>query len=215
MVYKNSYISDIQNYFLFMVGRGIMLSPRDYDLIMKWEIRGAPREIIYRGIKRAIEDLKKKKGNDCFPKSLGECVPFVEEEIRNYQSNRENKSVVELTRSEIIKKITGKLATIITNEKRENVRQHYIEVRKMILDLTDSNKDIFKAIENIEEESYEIFFQTLPQEEKKRIWQMAEGMIDNKRKHLMTEKARRESVLSFRNEILRRDYKLGRIYSYE
>jgi hypothetical protein len=83
------------------------------------------------------------------------------------------------------------------------------------MDLANSNEDIFRAMEKIEQESYEAFFQTLPQEEKKRIEQIALGMIDKKREYLMTEKAHRESVLSFRNEILRRDYKLNNVFAYD
>jgi len=213
MAYKNSYISDIQNYFLFLVDRGIMLSPKDYDLIMKWKRRGVPKEIVYRGINKAIENLRKKRSSISFLRGLDECAPFIEGEIRNHRSSMENESVIESTRGDIIKRVAERLAAIITNENMESIRRHYIEIRKRVLDLTNSNEDVFKAIEKIEEESYEDFFQTLSPEEKKRIGQMAEGMIDKERGHLMTDKARRESVLSFRNEILRRDYKLIRIFS--
>jgi hypothetical protein len=215
MAYKNSYIGDIQNHFLFLIGRGIMLSPRDYDLIVKWKMRGVPKEIIYRGINKALENLKKRKGSDQFPRSLSECALSIEEEIRNYLSVKENKSSIELSRSDLIEKVAGRLAAIIKSEKREEIGKHYIEARKRVLGLMNSGKDIFKSLENIEQEFYEIFFQTLPQKEKERIEQMAEGLIDKKRKYLMTEKAHRESILSFRNEILRRDYELNNVFSYD
>jgi hypothetical protein len=192
-----------------------MLSPKDYDLIVKWRRRGVPKEVIYRGISKALESLKKKKSSNQFPPSFSECALSIEEEIRNYRNDKENRSSIELSRSDIIEKIARRLARVITSEKREKIRRHYIEVRKRVLDLTYSNEDIFKALENIEEESYETFFQTLSQEEKERIEQMAEGMVDKKREHLMTEKAHRESVLSFRNEILRREYRLNNVFSYD
>jgi hypothetical protein len=215
MAYKNSYINEVQNHFLFLIGRGIMLSPKDYDLIVKWKRRGVPKEIIYRGINKALENLKKKKGSDQFPRSFSECALYIEEEIRNYSSVRENKSSIELRRSDLIEKVADRLAAIITSEKREEIRKHYIEARKRVLGLMNSGQDIFKSLESIEEEFYEIFFQTLTQEEKERIEQMAEGMIDKKRERLMSDKARCESVSSFRNEILRRDYELKNIFSYD
>ncbi len=214
MAYKNSYINDIQNHFLFLVGKGIMLSPRDYDLIVKWKRNGVPREVIYRGISKALKSLKRKGGGQ-LPRSFSECAPSIEEEIKDYRSNRESKSAIELSGNAITEKIAGRLTAVITSEKREKVRQHYIEIRKRVLELTNSNEDVFKALENIEEVSYETFFQTLPKREKEKIEQMAEGMIDKKREYLMTEKAHRESVLSFRNEILRRDYKLNNVFSYD
>jgi len=215
MAYKNSYINDVQNHFLFLIGRGIMLSPRDYDLIVKWKRRGVPKEIIYRGINKALENLKKKKGSVQFPRSFSECAPYIEEEIRNYSSGRENKSSIELGRSDLIEKVADRLAAIIRSEKREEIRKHYIEARKRVLGLMNSGQDIFKSLESIEEDFYEIFFQTLTQEEKERIEHMAEGMIDKKRERLMSEKARGESVSSFRNEILRRDYELNNVFSYD
>lgn len=192
-----------------------MLSPRDYDLIVRWKRRGVPKEIIYRGINKALENLKKKKGSSQFPRNFSECAPSIEEEIRNYWSVKEGKSGVELGRNDLIEKIAERLASIIKSEKREEIRKHYIEARKRVLGLMNSGKDIFKSLENIEEEFYEVFFQTLPQEEKERIEQMAEGMIDKKREHLMSEKARCESISSFRNEMLRRDYELKNIFSYD
>jgi len=191
-----------------------MLSPRDYDLIVKWKRKGVPKEVIYKGINKTLLNLKKKKRNDLLPRNFWECIPYIEEEIKNYLSCRVNDSI-ELSRSDIIEKVAERLAVQIASEKREKIRRHYVEIREMVLSLKNSNADVFKALGNIEEESYESFFQNLPQGEKERIEQMAEGMIDKKREHLMTEKAHRESVLSFRNEILKRDYKLNNVFSYD
>jgi len=212
VAYRNSYIIDIQNHFLFLVGRGIMLSPRDYDLIVRWKRRGVPKEIIYRGINKAIENLKKKKGSGRLPRNFSECAPSIEEEIMNY---RTGKSDIELSRSDLIERVVKKLALVITSEKNERIRRHYIEIRRRVMDLAKSNENIFRALEKIEQESYEAFFQALPQEEREEIEQVALGMIDKKREHLMTEKARHESILSFRNEILRRDYKLRNVFAYD
>lgn len=189
-----------------------MLSPRDYDLIVKWKRRGVPKEIIYRGINKALENFKKKKGGGQLPRNFSQCAPSIEEEIRNYRSG---KAGTELSRGDLIEKIAKQLAAVVISERSERIRRHYIEIRRRVMGLANSNEDVFRALENIEEESYEAFFQTLPQEEKKRIEQIALGMIDKKRKHLMTEKAYRESVLSFRNEILRRDYKLNNVFAYD
>lgn len=189
-----------------------MLSPRDYDLIVRWKRRGVPKEIIYRGINKALENFKKKKGGGQLPRNFLECAPSIEEEIRNYRSG---KAGIELSRGDLIEKIAKKLAAVIISERSERIRRHYIEIRRRVMDLANSNEDIFRAMEKIEQESYEAFFQTLPQEEKKRIEQIALGMIDKKREYLMTEKAHRESVLSFRNEILRRDYKLNNVFAYD
>jgi hypothetical protein len=218
MTYKHSYIKEIENHFLFLVGKGIMLSPRDYDLIGQWKKRGIPKEVVYKGINKALEDFRKKKGSGELPRTLAYCVLSIEGEISNYRRITEDK----LDRSEtnkkyIIENIIQRLAEIIKLEKREKIRGHYIEARNMVCRLlTNSNEeDIFEPLDNIEEEFYETFFQTLPKGEKDRIKQMAESMIDKKRERLMSERARYESILSFRNEILKRDYELKNIISYD
>jgi len=89
-----------------------------------------------------------------------------------------------------------------------------MEARKGISLMSDlEDEDIFKALENIENQFYESIFQNLQQTEKERINSEAENMI-SKRSRSMTEKAHRESVLAFRNEILARDYELKSIISY-
>jgi hypothetical protein len=192
-----------------------MLSPKDYDLIVKWKRRGIPKEVIYIGTNKALFDLRKKKAGDQLPRSIWECAPYIEEEIKNYWRGKKNTSSIESGRSDFITNVAERLAAKIKSEKRERIKRYYVQIRTMVLDLMNSNEDVFKALENIEEESYEAFFQTLPHGEKVRIEQMAEGMIDKKRGHLMTERAYRESILSFRNEILKRDYELRNVFSSE
>ncbi|MCI0454602.1 MAG: hypothetical protein L0Y68_06360 [Candidatus Dadabacteria bacterium] len=214
MSYKNTYIKDIENYFLNYVARGIMLSPKEYDLIMKWKARGVPKEVVYKGITKAIENCRKKVTRSEFPRSLVYYASFIEDEIRNYKNIQENKSDnIEPKPNDFIQRILDRLAKIITSEKRDNVRKHYVETRKRISDLLNSNdEDIFTTLENIEEEFYEALFQSLPLSEQERIISNAKEMI-NKRSRFMTKRAHRESVLSFRKEILKKDYELIKIIS--
>ncbi len=191
-----------------------MLSSKDYDLIMKWEARGVPKEVVYKGISKAIEKLRKKTARSEFPRSLVYYASFIEDEIRNYKNIQENKSdKIESKPTVFIQRILDRLAKIITSEKRDNVRKHYMETRKRVSDLLNSNdEDVFTILENIEKEFYESLFQSLALSEQERIISNAEGMI-NSRSRFMTERAHRESILSFRNEIMKKDYELIKIVS--
>ena len=215
MTYKNTYVKDVENYFLYHVGKGIMLSPKEYELIMKWKSRGVPKEVVFKGISRAIDNYKKKIERSGFPRSLIYCASFIEEEIKNYSYRSQIESaMIELKPNDFIKRVVNRLANLIASEKREMIRMHYIEARKKVSDLISLNDEgIFKMLEEIEEEFYESFFQSLPQSEQERIISKAKEMI-SKRSRFMTEKAHRESVLAFRNEILARDYELKSIISY-
>jgi hypothetical protein len=66
---------------------------------------------------------------------------------------------------------------------------------------------MFKVIRELEESFYEDFFKSLSKSEREKILLEAESKI-SKRTHLMTEQARCESILSFRNEILKKEYGL-------
>ncbi|MGH7799293.1 MAG: hypothetical protein ACREOW_01520 [Thermodesulfobacteriota bacterium] len=215
MTYKNTYVKDVENYFLYHVGKGIMLSPKEYELIMKWKSRGVPKEVVFKGISRGIDNYKKKIERSGFPRSLIYCASFIEEEIKNYSYRSQIESaMIELKPNDFIKRVLNRLANLIASEKREMIRRHYIEARKKVSDLISLNDEgIFKMLEEIEEEFYESFFQSLPQSEQERIISKAKEMI-SKRSRFMTEKAHRESVLAFRNEILARDYELKSIISY-
>ena len=192
-----------------------MLSPKEYELIMKWKGRGVPKEVVFKGISRGIDNYKKKIERSGFPRSLIYCALFIEEEIKNYSYRGQIESaMIELKPNDFIEKILDRLAKIIMSEKREYIRNHYIEARKEISLMRDSEEeDIFKALENIENQFYESIFQNLQQTEKERINSEAENMI-SKRSRSMTEKAQRESVVAFRNEILARDHELKSIISY-
>jgi len=215
MVLQNTYLKDVEDYFLSHAGKGIMLSPKEYELIVKWKGRGIPKEVVFKGISNAIDNYKNKAGRNESPKSLIHCAHFIEEEIKRYSSVNINKSKkLESKPNDFIEKILDRLAKIIRSEERENIRKHYMEARKGISLMSDlEDEDIFKALENIENQFYESIFQNLQQTEKERINSEAENMI-SKRSRSMTEKAHRESVLAFRNEILARDYELKSIISY-
>ena len=192
-----------------------MLSPKEYELIMKWKSRGVPKEVVFKGISRAIDNYRKKIERSGFPRSLIYCASFIEEEIKNYSYRSQTESaMIELKPNDFIQRVVNRLANLIASEKREMIRRHYIEARKKVSDLINLNDEgIFKMLEEIEEEFYESFFQSLTESEQERIISKAEEMI-SKRSRFMTERARRESVLAFRNEILERDYELKSIISY-
>src|SRR5574341_1203534 len=154
MTYKNTYVKDVENYFLYHVGKGIMLSPKEYELIIKWKSRGVPKEVVFKGIIRAIDNYKKKIEKSGFPRSLIYCASFIEDEIKNYSYRSQIESaVIELKPNDLIKRVVNGLANLIASEKREMIRRHYIEVRKKVSELISLNDEgIFKMLEEIEEE---------------------------------------------------------------
>jgi len=212
MAYKTSYLKEIEGYFLSLMGKGIMLSSKDYNLILNWRKRKIPKEIVFKGIRNAFSTgLMEKKGADR-ALSLSQVASYVEEEIRNYRITAGDESSEAMDSGH--KRVSGiikRLNNTIKSEEREIVRSHYLRARNKLLELLHSKRDdIYEVLEEIEEDFYNDFFEALPDKEQDKINTEAELRVSGRARQ-MTEKARRDSLLSFRNELLRREYGLSNI----
>lgn len=205
----DDFVRDIESYYLKLKGEGIMLSPKEYDLILNWRVRSVPKEIIIRGIRRAFEkgfiDDQDRKRNF---RSLTQCAVYVDELIREYKSSQPDLNEVKHGNKEIIQSAVERLNKIIADEKREVIRTHYIKSRKKILDLLKEDEaDVFNRLGEIEADFYESLFQGMSVMDKERLMEQAELHLST-RERFMTEQARRESLISFRNELLIKELKL-------
>lgn len=214
MAYKSSYVKEIEEYFISLVGKGIMLSPKDYDLILNWKKKKIPKEVVFKGISKAFDQNFSEKSNDRFLPSLYQIASVVEEAIGSYRANAREEPSAGLDSDEVVvQKIVERLNEIIKSESRGKVRGNYIHARKRILALINRDSEhTSKTIEQIEEDFFEDFFRSLSKTETDKIMLEAEDK-GNRRSRFMTERARRESVISFRNETLRRKYGLKNIVS--
>lgn len=206
----SDFVRDIEGYYLKLKGEGIMLSPKEYDLIVNWRAQSVPKEIVIMGIRRAFErgfiDDQDRRRNF---RSLTQCRIYVDELIREYKSSRQpDVTEVKHGDKEIIQSSVERLNKIISNEKREVIRTHYIESRNNILDLfKEDESDVFNRLRQIEAEFYEGLFQDMSVMDKKRLIEQAEAHL-RQRERFMTERARGESLISFRNELLIKELKL-------
>lgn len=187
-----------------------MLSPKEYDLIVNWRARSVPKEIVIMGIRRAFEkgftDERDRKRNF---RSLTQCAAYVEELIREYKSSQQSDlSEANYGNKDVVTFILDKLNRIIISEKRDLVRKHYIKSRKRVLDLLKEDRsDIFRVLREIEEEFFEDFFQSISEGDRRKIMQEAEANI-SKRERFMIKRAQLESLISFRNELLMKEFQL-------
>lgn len=206
----DDFVKAIEGYYLKLKGEGIMLSPKEYDLIVNWRARSVPKEIVIMGIRRAFEkgftDEHDRKRNF---RSLTQCAAYVEELIREYKSSQQSDlSEANYGNKDVVTLILDKLNRIIISEKRDLVRKHYIKSRKRVLDLLKEDRsDIFRVLREIEEEFFEDFFQSISEGDRRKIMQEAEANI-SKRERFMIKRAQLESLISFRNELLIKEFQL-------
>ena len=193
-----------------------MLSPREYELILKWKTQSIPKEIVFRGVRNAFaQQTKNFDQKDRKIKSLTQCGKFVEELFRKDKFVRESEGQ-ELggVGDSIINDIIDRLNRIIKSEKREIIRKEYIVARNKILNIIKSNVgDALESLKNIEAEFFDCLFQSASERERQEIIEESEGEV-KKRARFMTEKARKESLLSFRNESLVRRLNISKIINY-
>lgn len=200
----DQFIKDIELYYLNLRGKGIMLSPKEYELIANWGSRSVPKEIVMSGIRRAFERnvVGAQRRNREF-RSLIECAPDVEELITKYGSGLEN-NLTETRRHDktgVHLAVQG-LNEAISSEKRGFIRKHYLKLRKRILELGEAGQsDVFGRLREIESDFYEDVFQNLSVTDQRQLIAKAEDQL-SARKRFMTTQAHRESVISFRNELL-------------
>ncbi len=206
----DDFVKAVEGYYLKLKGKGIMLSPKEYDLIVNWRARAVPKEIVIMGIRRAFEkgfaDEHDRKRNF---RSLTQCAAYVEELIREYKfSQQSDYGEAGHGNKDMVTAILDKLNRIIVAEKRDLVRKHYIKSRKRVLDLlNDDRSDILIVLREIERDFFEDFFQSLSKGDRKKIMQEAETNI-GKRERFMIKRAQSEILISFRNELLTKEFQL-------
>ena len=206
----DDFVKAIEGYYLKLKGEGIMLSPKEYDLIVNWRARSVPKEIVIMGIRRAFEkgftDEHDRRQNF---RSLTQCVTYVEELIREYKSSQQSDlGGANYVDKDVVTSILDKLNRILISEKRDFVRTHYIKSRKRVLELLKEDRsDTYRVLKEIEEDFFENFFQSISEGDRKKIMQEAETNV-SKRERFMIKRAQLESLISFRNELLIREFQL-------
>lgn len=206
----DDFVKAVEGYYLKLKGEGIMLSPKEYDLIVNWMARSVPKEIVMMGIRRAFDkgfvNEQDRKGNF---RSLTQCATFVEDVIREYKSSQQSdQGETNFDDRDLITSILDKLSRIIRSEKRDSVRKHYLKSRKRVLDLLKEDRsDMLVVLREIEVDFFEDFFQSLSEGEREKIMKGAETNL-GKRERFMIKRAQLESLISFRNELLIKEFQL-------
>jgi hypothetical protein len=84
-----SYPALVAEFFLQLLGAGLLLSPLDQELVAEWERRGVPSAVVCRGLRRGWETMTQERPPGATPpRSLRALRSFVEEEWRAYRDGR-------------------------------------------------------------------------------------------------------------------------------
>ena len=81
-----NYFTEIEEHFVRLRARNLLLSPLDWSLIETWKKSGIPLPVVLRGIERTFENSQKKRGKA--PRTLFYCHPAVVEAFEEYSESR-------------------------------------------------------------------------------------------------------------------------------
>ena len=78
-----NYFTEIEEYFVRLRGRNLLISPLDWCLIELWKDTRIPLHVVLRGIDRSFESTSKRRKRS--PSTLFYCHPAVMEAFEEYQ----------------------------------------------------------------------------------------------------------------------------------
>lgn len=86
------YFTEIEETFVRLRGRQMIISPIDWALIDQWKDRGIPLHIVLRAIETVFRAYHQRSGNKQAVNSLAYCRPEVESQFAAWQTSQVGKS---------------------------------------------------------------------------------------------------------------------------
>ena len=197
---NQSYIKSVEQYFLNHAGKGIMLSPVDYDLINTWKARNIPLELVLSGIREAFSEYRNNEYQSI--RNLKSISDIIETKIKFNLSTRNE--IEESTPHDfnIIKIYLDKINRAIEESNESRVKESMYKFKDIILSSKCSQyTNKFDPI-IFENEFLDDIYNSLNNEEKRSIDSQVVNLLKNY-SDKFTEKAYKRSYKSHRNRLLK------------
>ena len=224
-----SYIKELESYFHNIVGGGIMLSAKDMELLLNWKQDGISKEVVIRGISKAVEKHLSERGGKP-PESLTYCARSVEEEYRKHVSSssapkqaapnqiaqeqiNQGQAAQNSESADLFEEVNQRLSKLIMEEERPELVEIYTHAREHLLPLKDINdSELFTRIEELQEAIFQKFFSTFEKPVQNELKDNAREMILNQGRD-MTDESYQESLTFHINNILEKRFNIKNILS--
>ncbi len=208
MGFDKNYLKDIESFFLKQRGRGVMLSSRDYNLVLEWKNRGIPKDIVLKGITNAL--IRKPEGI----RHIYNCKQFVEE-LEVSVSREENPVRQKSDQKNHIERIIQRTEILLASEDNATLKEHYRTYKKRVEKLLEEEDEkIFDLLQELEKDFFDSFYNSVGTEEQDKIITEARSLIPDNTGFL-NDRVREDTVNAFRNELLEKRYKLVNIFEYD
>lgn len=201
---ERNYIADIERYFLGLAGKGLMLSARDYGFIRELGERSVSKEMVIKAIAYGFEQKRQRGARE--PRGLFNIRPEVEDYLRAQSAEPERNQAAPRSaafrRSSIIEQAIKRLDRIIIEEKREDIKEKYEELRRRVRETDDAGSaNIYKQFNSLWRGFVEDVFSSLSAERQRQITDSALSRLPEDAK-LYDEDAKKRTINAFRDEIV-------------
>lgn len=207
---SSNYIKDIENYFLKVTGKGLMLSGKDYNLINQWYRQAVSKETVLKAIQNAVEAKgpSKVKGIS----SLKDNIESYIKTAADYK-NKPDRSSNNLARTVTLRPVFEKLNLAIEKSENEHAIRLLTVAKTKIEDLQrkDDNNP-YSELRKIEKEFLESYFKQIDKKSQNRILKDAESKMPEEESRYFDEESRNNSLTAFRNEILLNELSLQNLF---
>ena len=193
---SDTFIKDIENYFLTLSEKGLMLSSKDYFLIREWMERGFSKEQVFGGIRDAFETKTRDKIRNLF-----DCKEYVENsEIKSDRSETLKNDVVE-TRL-YIDQLIDNFNKLIINEKQRNLLILHNKFKSELSNLNPGDSNLFGEINRIEEEYFNQFVEYLDQPDRLNIKNKIDEALSTGNDYINEEAKKKSLNIHLKNLII-------------
>ncbi|MCA9520084.1 MAG: hypothetical protein KC609_03895 [Myxococcales bacterium] len=182
-----SYLEAVERFFGEVRKSGLILSPKDTELVLVWEEHGMPLKVIFRGILRGIETYRASNGRRrSLPSTLSYFKSIVEDEFSRYRSrsmpayDEEDESDFESYRRSLLKALIDSLIEVGQTEndptKRDAYRYAYRKLNQLRSHIeaeeltgTVNTPDFYSSLSGIRREMFKMYFDRLPRTEQEKL----------------------------------------------
>ena len=143
-------IKDIEQYFLNLSQKGIMLSSRDYHLITEWIEKGISKEQILKGIRDTFQskDIKRIR-------NLYDCSEMVERSSEKKETVATKTVQLNPDNNNYLVQILNNFNNLIQNNSKSELNNFYVIINDKLKHFINSNNDeMFSNINKLEEEFF-------------------------------------------------------------
>ena len=194
----STFIKDIENYFLNLSEKGVMLSSRDYMLIGEWLERGFTKEQVCSGIRDAFEQ-KGKQGI----RNIYDCIDFVTQSTGSAPGEEHSVSKSVLNNEQYLFRIIHNFNKLIDKEKHPNLLKLHNIYKEKLLIIDSSESNIFGEINKIEEQYFDQFLNCLEEKENSDLKNKIESIV-NATNDYINERTRKKALnIEIKNHIIK------------